>query len=261
MTIRALGLLSALCLGPTMLAQVGVDHPVRFIGPAATDRQLTGLPNDPSSSSAINARTEQSNAHRTASVGSGNSWDATVPALTGAPSPGTHLVVLVPSAVSDGEIALTVNQAGPYPVILRPSVPLDGATLAPGAALSLVFDGTAFQVMAGIDHHRRDCADGLTAVNDQFCIEPDERAANTFFEAARACTESGLRLCTWTEWYNACALRISLGLQNMTGNWEYTDDTANEDGYVRAVGNSSCTQGTTWSATATPITFRCCYSR
>lgn len=241
-------------------AQVSSDKPLVLTGATQQERQLTGLPADPSPTSALSARQDQGNTQRTAVAAGNQAWVATLPSISGAPSPGTQLVIKAPDAVQADSVSLLVNGNGPYPVLIRPGRPLSGADLSPGELLSLVFDGSSFQRMNGIDHRRRGCPNGLVAVNDQYCIEPDERAGESFYDAARICTESGLRLCTWAEWHSACLLSSGLNLQNMVGNWEYTDDTANEDGTVRITG-VTCTQATTWLISNGSQAFRCCYTR
>lgn len=258
--MRSLALISALSGQLLTMAQVVIDKPLVLTGAAEDQRQVIGLPADPSPDAAISARQDQSNVHRFAMASGGSVWSIVLPALIGGPSAGTYIVVRAPSALTADSVSLIINGQGPYPVIMRPGEPLLGTHVAADQLLSLVFDGDALQVMSGIDHRRRVCPTGLTAVNDQYCIEPDERTAESFYDAARICTESGLRLCTWAEWHSACLLATGLGLQNMTGNWEYTDDTANEDGTVRIIG-MTCTQATTWLISNGSQTYRCCYTR
>ncbi|MBK6831567.1 MAG: hypothetical protein IPG92_12895 [Flavobacteriales bacterium] len=70
-----------------------------------------------------------------------------------------------------------------------------------------------------------------------------------------------MRLCTWGEWHNGCNKATQLGIQNTVGNWEWTNDTANEDCCVRLIGYSSCAQSGPWGVNNTPQYFRCCFTR
>lgn len=241
-------------------AQLDMNMPLELTGSTQQQRQLMGLPADAMPTSALSAKQDLGNTHRSAVAVGNETWVVSLESLSGAPSAGTHIVITAPNAVSADSVALMVNEAGPYPVMIRPGRPLSGTDLSDGELLSLVFDGSTFQRMNGINHRRRECPAGLVAVNDQYCIEPDERTMESFYDAARICTEAGLRLCTWAEWHSACLLSSGLNLQNMTGNWEYTDDTANEDGTVRVTG-VTCTQATTWLISNGSQAFRCCYTR
>ena len=145
---------------------------------------------------------------------------------------------------------------------LGPGRQLTDSDVAPGSLLSLVFDGTSFQVLNGAVHRRRDCPSDMVAVNEQYCIEPQERDTLDFYDAAFACVSDNKRLCTWGEWYRACTLAATLGLANMSGNWEWTNSSANEDLIARMVGNTSCTAaGTSLVTGSIPRKSRCCFSR
>jgi hypothetical protein len=256
MRIRCL--LLSMCWATLMAAQVSVDRPVLLTGAAGSDRQVLGLRDAQIANDALNAASDQAGrAHGTAATAP---WSFETPYLTGAPTPGTELRAASP-APQPGNAVLMLNGQGPYAVLLAPGMPLAGNLLPQGTMLSLVFDGTAFQVMDGASHARRSCPEGLVAAGSQYCIEPTEGAASDFYEASVDCVQRGLRLCTWGEWMQACIDRASLGLVNMIGNWEWTNNTANEDLGVRGVGNTSCTGVGVFNSTTTTLTHRCCYSR
>jgi hypothetical protein len=140
---------------------------------------------------------------------------------------------------------------------------LAGDAYPDGTLLSLVFDGAQFQVMNGLASLRRECPTGMVAVNDQFCVEPDERAAADFFNSNLACAQVDRRLCTWAELYVACTAAAQLGLSNMTNDWEWSNNTANEDGGVRVALLSTCAAAGVRDGfdTSIPVRSRCCYSR
>ncbi|HRD51409.1 MAG TPA: hypothetical protein PKY96_02055, partial [Flavobacteriales bacterium] len=185
-------------------------------------------------------------------------WSANLSSLGAAPVAGTHIVVFAPEQTPDGALELLVNGAGPYAVVHRIGDPVLGEEVVPNAPLSLVFDGDRFHALSGTLHRPRDCAGDLVAVTNQFCVEVAEREPATFFVAARTCAEAGRRLCSWGEWHNACRQRVELGLVNMIGNWEYTDDTANEDNTVRIIGYSSCTIAGGFVVSNGTQAYRCC---
>lgn len=130
--------------------------------------------------------------------------------------------------------------------------------------MNVVFDGTAFQLINARRMDRKPCPPGSVDVNGQYCIETAERDSLTYEIAAVACADAGMRMCTWGQWYAACTQAGTLGLENMTGNWEWTNSAANGDLSVRTVGVNSCTisgiaQG--FGTDAFPRTFRCCLNR
>lgn len=258
---HSLTILCLVSLVGTMSGQVTIDNSIELIAPDDAQRQVLGIPALVEPSAVQSAQQEQSNAHRTATAAvEAAVWVIGLSGLDTAPMPGTHLVVIAPEQSQPGEVLLQVNQHGPFVVVHRVGEPLVGEEVTPGAPLSLLFDGTRFHSLGGTVHRRRACPTGMVGVTEQFCTEIDERAPATFFEAARTCTEAGMRLCTWGEWFNACQLRVALGLQNMTDNWEFTDDTANEDNTVRFVG-PSCTNAGTFLVSNGPQAYRCCLSK
>lgn len=242
------------------IAQVQVDKAILLTGPAQPDRQVSGLALSTDPADALTAGVAQSGVLQLAEPAPGNSWQATLPGIVGEIGIGTHVVVKAP-VTAGGPLTILLNGNGPY-ALVNGTTPLDGAMLVPGQMLSLVFDGTAMQVINGRNDLRRTCPEGMVAPSDLYCIETSQRTAADFFTAAVTCASDGGRLCSWAEFHLACVDQLALGLADMTGNWEWTNNTANEDNSVRVTGQVNCTSATTWMATGTtPLTYRCCYSR
>ncbi len=262
MTMRTLHTITFVVLAAGSSAQVRINKPLVLTGAGEADRQVTGLAPSTLPGAAQSAQVEQAGAFRYADAQAGTSWQVNVPSLNGAPGAGTQLMVGIPATPGNGALQLAVNGQGPYTVLDAPGTPLLAENTAALKILSLVFDGTAFHLLNGATQRRRDCPSGTVTVNEQYCIEPLERDTTDWYEAARTCIAANLRLCSWGEWHNACNIAATLGLTNMVGDWEWTDDSANEDEVVRTVGAGSCTQATTWYATGNAERrFRCCYSR
>jgi hypothetical protein len=204
---------------------------------------------------------EQSGVHRTTQASISTAWTIDVPGLSSAPAAGTHLMVLAPAG-STGDVELLVNGSGPYPLITGPEENFAPVDLSEGTPLSMVFDGTSFHVMNGGTYARKPCALGLIAVNEQFCVEPNERAPLDFFQAAIFCGSRSLRLCSWGEYIAACTKRVELGLNNMTNNWEWVDDATNEDGSARVSGSNQCGSSGNGLVTGSfARNYRCCHTR
>ncbi len=239
-------------------AQVKVDRPIHLVGPDPADRQINGLHSDVSGDEALNAMIEMNNAHRYPGIVTGPAIVMDLPAVS-VLQPGTQILVQLQSS-DQGPMTVTLNGQGPYEVIRRPGVPLHGDEISAGTMISLIFDGIAFQMIHGNSHSLKNCPAGMVAVNDQFCMQPEKSSeAVEFWTAVENCNSIGARLCTWGEFYSACAIGTELGIVGAGGH-EWTNQTANEDASVRIVGNLSCFQGGT-SLPTIPRFYRCCFSR
>ncbi|MFN6178819.1 MAG: hypothetical protein ACK46G_14950 [Flavobacteriales bacterium] len=261
--MRSLSISISLLLAFHAIGQVTIDQPVLLTGETWEQRQVTGLPASTAPTAVLSTATEQSGQHHLAQTSAtGTVWHAELPSMAGPASAGIQLLVTCPTATS-GAVALEVNDQAAIPVLTAPGSPLSGDAYPAGTILSLVFDGSAFHVMNGRANARRTCPDGMVAVNEQYCIEPDERPASDYFQASVSCATQDRRLCSWGELYAACMAATTLGLNNMVGNWEWTRDSANEAGNIRMVMQFSCSATSTRAATETtlPIVSRCCYSR
>ena len=108
---------------------------------------------------------------------------------------------------------------------------------------------------------RRPCPAGFAQVNELYCIEISERDTLDFRDASVACGTADARLCTWGEWYAACVQGATLGLSDLTGNWEWTNSAANSDNGVRNVGYASCSHAGVTNGYTVARNFRCCFRR
>lgn len=251
--------LAAVC-ALTSSAQVRVDAPIILDGAATGDRQVQGLRNAAGTTEAVNAGSLRHAPYRYAEAG-GNAWSITLVPTVATVEAG--LVLLVKSLDDiTGPLTLSVDGAGPFPVRKGNGAELGANDIGAGAMAHLVFDGSAFQLVSARRMDKRPCPTGSVQVTDQFCIEVNERDSVNFTEASIACGQANGRLCTWGEFYNACARATTLGIQNITGNYEWTNDAASGDGNVRVVGVVNCTAvGTAPAWNAAGRAFRCCYRR
>lgn len=257
--MRPIITIAILVLGLHAAAQVRIDKPVVLTGADDSTKQVLGLPPAQEPGQALDAATDQLGAAHWAGDAIGSNWALSTAALMGPPEPGLALVVRTVGQ-QNGPVSMSVNGSSAFPVLLGPGNPLLGDMLPSGTLVALVFDGVSFQVTNGVAHQWRACLDGTIQVAEHFCIEPNERPLVTWYQAAQTCVQQGMRLCSWSEWQRACQRRTELGLNSMVGNWEWTNNTANEDLSARMVGNLSCTSAGTRTV-SDPLVFRCCYSR
>ncbi|MEZ4739557.1 MAG: hypothetical protein R2818_09455 [Flavobacteriales bacterium] len=161
-------IISSPLLAVAVAAQVAVDRPIELTGVNAEQHQVTGVPSSLAPDAILAADVEGSGVHRSAQAAITTSWTIDLPALSSAPILGTHLMVLAPAG-SVGDVELSVNGAGPYPLVTGPGENFAPVDLSEGTPLSIVFDGSVFHVMNGGTYERKPCATGTIAVNEQFC--------------------------------------------------------------------------------------------
>ncbi len=262
--MKAQALITLAILAATQLcsAQVRSDGRIELTGTDADQRQVRGVPTLNLPDAVLNAELELSGAHRYATPEIGTTWQVDLPALEQPPVAGTHFMVRAPQP-TDGPVQIMINEHGPFAVLFGTSELLQGASIPEGTTLSLVFDGSALQVTNGSGHGLRNCPAGMVAVNDQYCIQITQHpTATEFWEAIENCGITGQRLCSWSEYFTACLNAAALGITDMpNGEWEWTNQTANEDNSVRLVGVPSCYGAGTGFTQPTLRRHRCCFSR
>ena len=113
----------------------------------------------------------------------------------------------------------------------------------------------------------RDCPSGFTQVNAQYCIQTSENAAGSisWYNASATCVANGYQLCSWAQWYGACA-NVSALQTSMTNGWEWVDNAAyaeSADNLVMVVlgGTSSVCTSASRAYPSSTFTFRCCFNR
>lgn len=253
--------LACLLFSTASMAQVHVNAPVIISGSDAAERQFIVDPATEEADEVLSAGIEQRGTYRFATPEPGATWDITLPSLDAAPVAGTNIVVLAPGP-SSGPIEVRVNGSSPFPLVTGLGVPFDGSGLVAGTALSLVSDGDHLHVMNGEAYALRNCPVGTAAVNDHFCAETVQRPASDFFAAITTCYGQGMRLCGWGEYIVLCQNATALGITGTATDWEWTDDSCNENGTARVAGAGNCTAAGTGLVTgSTPRAFRCCFTR
>lgn len=244
-------------------AQVLLDKPIILEGTSDPARQVSGLRDATSEPEALNARSLQSGQYHYAEVLGGASWEASATPHVGALQTGLRLLLRVQNG-TNGPATLNVDGLGAFNVVKDGDLPLQADDVAAGETISLVFDGAVFQLISARRIDKRPCPSGTVAVGAgaTYCIEIQEHDTTDYPTAAVTCGGLNMQLCSWGQWYVACTMATELGLQNMLGNWEWTNSPANSDAQARVVGESTCTQaGATTGWNATPRYFRCCFRR
>ncbi len=241
-------------------AQVKIDHSIILNGQNNSDRQVEGLGPPLNETALLNVEQLRNNGARYAVANGTDLLDVEITPFPSSISLGTAVFIGI-SNDNSAPVSITINGIGPFPVKKNVDQDLDPADLRSGEIAYLIFDGLAFQLINARDLSKRDCPFGFVEVNDQYCIEVNERDSVDFFEAATICGDLGGRLCSWAEWHWACR-DTSVILNDINGNWEWTNSTANSDNNVRVVGPASCFHIGVGVAQPAPARFfRCCYTR
>ncbi len=136
-------------------------------------------------------------------------------------------------------------------------VKITGGTPAQGKVLTSDANGLANWEAAG-----GACPSGFNDTGYGYCIQETENSARPWHDASVWCaTNFSARLCSASEWVNACVTGKATG---MTGNWEYLDSLYDAGGYwcYSLAGLTSCgSMAGVANDTAYPYTFRCCVNK
>ena len=255
--MRELFIATGLLISTYSVGQIQIDRSINLQG----TRSVSELEDPAADNQAVNARTILGNDYLYATSTGTNTISCNLSTSVSSLETGMSLYLEI-SNTNTGSVTLSVNSLAPVPVLKNAVMPLDGGDLLAGMAIQLVFDGTAFQVLTAPERPRRPCPSGMVEINSQFCIEPDERPALDFPDAANNCGQIGGKLCSWAEFTAACHRDTLFGLNDMVGNYEWTNTAANADDLVRIAGWNNCrSAGTNFTISATPRPYRCCFRR
>lgn len=267
------GLFILLLLCIEVNAQVTFGNKVTLTGNIDEDRQVVNISSTPTAlNQAVNVEVLQTNYLKYANAaGDGNTIEIT---LTIAPLQYVEGMSIYVKANQNntGGITLNVNGLGAVPVLKNVTQPLVAGEIISGQIFHVVYDGSSFQLLSDL---QKTCPAGFLSVNDSYCIEIDERTPKMFYEAMEACGAIGAKLCDWDEWFYACQHSVvSLGLNNMIGNYEWLDEGGNNwtialDNFntAHAIGESGCTNDFTAAIMLDStgdfnyLSFRCCYKK
>lgn len=169
------------------------------------------------------------------------------------------IVYFKSTGVNTDSVIINLNNSSYYSLYKNIREPLSPGDIKSGQMIAAGFDGTNFQFL---NYESYDCPTDFLPVTDEYCIEINESiTADTFYLAVVNCYNKNARMCNWGEWNYACN-SLGVSLNNMTNNWEYTDDPGNEVNMVRICGNGNCNaSGLQSIPTNAPKKYRCCYSR
>ncbi len=252
--MKQLTIILSLFVTPLM-AQVEVDKPIQFNGATNADKQVTGLRAPDHAGDAVNASSVQYGTMIFGTATGTNILNVNINPPVTAYQAGMSFNIMCPNS-NTGAMQININGLGAVPLKKEVTLDLDSADIYPNQVISIIYDGSNFQLLSQLNKR---CPSGFVSASANYCIETDERATDTFWNAVVSCHDSNARLCSWGEWYHACQ-NTGLGLNNMTNNYEFVDAPANSNIIVRIAGAGTCKiRGDSFTTAARP--FRCCYSK
>ncbi len=243
------------------VAQVQFQDTIIFNSPLPTERLIQGVGHPELSTNATNANAIVYNKINFGTISvNGDSIDVTLSPPLASYEAGTQITFLA-SQVNSDSVKININGLG-YVNLLKGSDHLDSADLNIGLPVNAIFDGSSFIIISDID---KSCPQGFISVNDYYCIQVDEQPATSFWDASIYCGDRDARICTWSEWYNACQ-RLGASLNDMTNNWEYVDAAQNyyaastSNIGVKVAGEFACEESSS-GYPQSPKSFRCCFTK
>lgn len=240
-------------------AQWDVPTSVVLTGATDAERQVTGLATPATPTSGVSAITDRSLSTTMAVATGTDQLTLDLQPAIAAYSAGMQ-VTFVPQNTNNGAVSLDVNGLGSLAVVKDAGQPLDSADLRPGVPVTVVHDGSAFQIISQVVPG---CPAGFMAASRDYCIEVQSSDSINWYAANSLCWSRNARLCTFGEWYHACAM--AGGILPSVVAYEWVDSAANDTNKAKRVGqNSTLTIGCNLGGPAVPLTltrFRCCYDR
>jgi hypothetical protein len=261
----------------SLLAQVESPVSIKFIDPLDSNNRVTGIRSVTNATNGLNVATFVSGYLNYCVASGTNSLNVTLPfspVLTEG-----FLIHIKAGSYNTGPVTLSVNGSVFYPVKKHVSIDVDSAEIRTGQIVSVVFDGSVFQVISMLS---RPCKNGFVSVNNEYCIDKLPRPISNFYNAVLSCGANDAMLCTWNQWYLACNDSLANGSSGYMTNFEWVNDAGNNgtDAKVAGFNNASAYAGygckKSYSLLPTKtfhnsaietsgininILFRCCYKK
>lgn len=248
-----------MCFPLGVVAQVHVDKPVVLTSGNAADRHVDGIAPATDGTSLITAGAGQSGQYHWATA----SGTAMALQLTSTPSCNAYTSGLelrfMPVASSFGSVTVNVDGLGARKVYRTDGLPVSAGQMQPGSIVSILYVDTAFFLG---DRARTGCPAGFLPVNGQYCVQRNDTANLSIFNATKWCNDRGARLCSWGEYLHACTVQQAQ-MQGMFDDWEWIDDSSDHTHTAVQAGRYTCVSERSYGAIEDPNNFarvRCCFT-
>ena len=267
-------LIIALLLNSIGWSQIKLNNKIYLTGDIDEDKQVLNISSNVNDlNDAINAEVLHSNQlNYSVASGNGNNVEINLPI-----NPEQYIegmsVYFKANATNAGAMTININNLGSKPIYKNVDEELEPSEVISGQIVHIIYDGSAFQLLSDINNSQ--CPTGFVRVNKDYCIEVDERAPASFWDAIITCGNIDAKLCSWDYWYYACQdPTISSELNNMTNSvWEWVDTGGNgltganpDANTANVVGETRCIDN--WnrpivndSGDITLLPYRCCVNK
>lgn len=249
-------LLISLFIFSNLQAQVEINKSVIFNSPYDSLRQIKGLAYPADSSALVNFTSGSTETIISFYALGNGAYTANEPFSGFNLIPGTQIhLILQNTNISNPTITIAGTV---YPILHADSTQIRIGSLLGGTAIRAVYDGQVFRLTQTF---LQPCPPNFISINDNYCIEKNERTATIYTTALTNCSNIGAHLCSWGEWYYACSNWPALGLIGMQGNWEFIDESSDHSNTYSIVGVGGCTGFNTENLDAFNRNYRCCFRK
>ena len=246
--------IALLAVTPCM-AQVGIDVPIQFTGPAG-QRGIDGITSPTAADQLITLGHAVSGmAHWCDAVLNVDTFQLSMDPVSGPLANGTMLRFISPQEIT-GPVFVRIDQLNTMPLLRVDGIHPVAGQIEAGAICEMVLNDGVFTLTAP---SRRGCPSGTVQLSAQLCVDSTVQNTTLYYEAIDHCASRGGRLCTWQEFYLACT-HTNPTLGDVLLNWEWVDDTANHTHTLGQAGGASCMgQRSVPTLDIVPGATRCCY--
>lgn len=261
--MKILLFITSLIVALSTQAQVTVNKSISFINSDSTKRQVVGYGSAKYTHNAVSAKDVIIDRLKTSTSVSYSSGLITMNSAIDLSNYAIGMEITFKANFSCNDSTfISINNHGPKLITKDYTLALDSADIDSGMMISLIYDGTNFQLINSL----KKCPSGFVAVDNNYCIEIDERPADNIWNAILTCDLMGGNICSISEWHYACQ-NTSLGLVNTQNNWEWVDH-GNDHGTGGTIVGGGATGCSSQKSTNVDVTqngsvnnYRCCFYR
>lgn len=241
----------------SVFAQTEINHSIYLIDTDSLNRQIENL-GSPNHENNASRPEDVKYARYNLAQASGND---TIELIFEEPfsrlTDGDLFFFIMPAISTTNFILSNSNMDTLFPLMINDMDTVRKHHIESGRLISAIYYRNKAFIVSSIN---KSCPQGFVQVNSNYCIETNESTATNYFQASANCIDKNAQLCNYAEWYFACYNSASLGISNMTNNYEWLDDTTNEDLQIRVVGSTACYIMANLNSTSGNLSYRCCYS-
>ena len=244
-------------ISASLSAQVEIDKPLIFSSESDEEKKVKNIGSPASTFHLSKAEEIQKGSFKFDEISGGNLLEVNLNHQLDEYIQGLMITLKINNS-NTGAVQIQINELDPIPLLKKVTQELAPNDILSGQVIQVIYDGEVFQLM---NQKGKRCPDGFVDGNGSYCIEPNARGAELFYDAASTCNEINARLCSWGEWFYACN-KSEVDFEH-NSSWEWTNSNAITRTHVKVVGASSnCYSNAardSEKSTGHQIPFRCCF--